>query len=219
MNGDLTKTDSKIYVNELFIENTSLTNSTIFALVGNPLEVLINNSCISLGISYSLSNSSVKGFFLYSANSIYNLTIDNFTAKNNNAGSKLILFLFNFPLDISLLHIFNNQNGSLKVSNSLFYSNVVLALIYVDILYDQSFFNVNCDYNNNLNVSGSCFYFENVLIQKFSSIFISNSMSKALTPGIIFLDDTETLRKLRKNETETSNVCFIYHINFNFFVI
>ena len=118
-----------------------------------------------------------------------------------------------------MFYITNNYEGSLKLNNSYFSSNVVFSIFFINILHDQNFSNVTCIDNNDQYVSGTCFYFENILIQKFYSLFIINSMSSSMTPGIIFLDDITTLQLLIQNINETADVFFIFEILYQFFLI
>lgn len=114
-----------------------------------------------------------------------------------------------FILDTFLIYIADNTKGHLYLNDSIFHSNVALALLKIQILYELSFFNVSCSDHNNFDISGSCFYFENILLQTFDQTTVRNAKSQIYSSGIIFLGDEATMNTLNITN-ETSNVFFIF---------
>lgn len=178
------KFSGEILINNLFVADLKAENAGIFFLKEGGNNISISNS--TLMNILLLPNSSLSGFFFTSVNLDFNLTMDSIKISNNSLDGTHIFYI-------------ENNKGMLKVSNSYFNSNKVLALIRVKILYQIFFSNVSCVDNNDFSISGSCFYLENICIQNFSFISIENSKSNSLAAGIIFIDDKTTLNTLAIN--------------------
>lgn len=188
------KFSGEMFINNLYVSDLKAENAGILFLKEGGNNISISNS--TLMNILLLPNSSLNGFFFTSVNLDFNLTMDSIKVSNNSLDGTHIFYI-------------ENNKGMVKVSNSHFNSNKVLALIRVRILYQIFFSNVSCVDNNDFSISGSCFYLENIFIQNFSFISIENSKSNSLSAGIIFIDDQITLNALLIN-SEFPYVLFSY---------